>query len=248
MDRPNVAIVTGAGSGIGRAVALMLAREGYAVVLVGRDRGRLEGVAGEIGAGSPTAPAGNAHVVPADLSTPEGNETMVAAAVERFGRLDVLVNNAGWSPLVSVADADGATVRRIFEINALAPVWATRAAWGVMTDANAAASRVRSACIVNVSSMASVDPFPGLGVYGAAKAAVNTLTRATASEGAAAGLRAFAVAPGAVETGLLRSLFNEQMVPRERCLQPEDVAGVIVDCVLGAYDGRSGETVMVPSP
>ena len=248
MDRPNVAIVTGAGSGIGRAVALMLSREGYAVVLVGRDRGKLERVAGEIGAGSTTAPAGEAHVVPADLATPEGNEAIVAAAVERFGRLDVLINNAGWSPLVSIAEADAATVRRIFEINALAPVWATRAAWGALTDAKAAASRVRSACIVNVSSMASVDPFPGLGVYGAAKAAVNTLTRATAAEGAAAGLRAFAVAPGAVETGLLRSLFDEEVVPRERCLRPEDVAGVVVDCVLGAYDGRSGETVMVPSP
>ncbi|MCA9287233.1 MAG: SDR family oxidoreductase [Phycisphaerales bacterium] len=248
MARSNVAIVTGAGSGIGRSVALMLAREGYALVLVGRDVGRLEGVAGEIRAGSATASAVEAHAVPADLSAPEGNEAMVAAALERFGRLDVLVNNAGWSPLAPIVETDPATARRIFEINALAPVWATRAAWGALTDAKAAATRVRSACIVNVSSVASVDPFPGLGVYGAAKAAVNTLTRATAAEGASAGLRAFSVAPGAVETPLLRSLFDEQAVPRERCLKPEDVAGVVVDCVLGAYDGRSGETVMVPSP
>lgn len=242
----SVALVTGAGSGIGRATALMLAREGYRVALVGRDLAKLELVAAAIVVDGNSA-GSRVAVIAADLSDPASCERVIGEAVDRFGRLDVLVNNAGWSPLAPLARIKAEQIRAIFEVNALAPVYLTRAAWGVFAQQNAADAAARS-CIVNVSSKSSVDPFRGLGVYGAAKAAVNTLTRATANEGASIGLRALSVAPGAVETPLLRSMFPVAALPAERCLRPEDVARVILDCVLGAYDARNGETIFVESP
>lgn len=245
-----VALVTGAGSGIGRATAMMLAREGYRVALVGRDLAKLEAVAAEIHAtfaGGVSSKQPVAVPLAADLASPQACEFVIAKAVGVFGRLDALVNNAGWSPLAPIARIKPEQVRAIFEINALAPVYLTRAAWGVFARQNAADGAAR-ACIVNVSSKSSVDPFRGLGVYGAAKAAVNTLTRATANEGASIGLRALCVAPGAVETPLLRSMFPVAALPAERCLRPEDVARVILDCVLGGYDARNGETIFVESP
>jgi 3-oxoacyl-[acyl-carrier protein] reductase len=237
-----VALITGAGSGIGLATAGMLAREGYQVVLVGRDHEKLRGAADALG-------RERAFPYPADVSHPGACKAMVEFAVRAFDRLDVVVNNAGWSPLARLPDVNPDDVRRIFEINALGPIWTTHWAcrqFAAQAAAGPASGNARTPCIVSVSSQSSVDPFPGLGIYGAAKAAVNILALATARE--CPGVRAFAVAPGAVETPLLRSLFPESDLPRERCLRPEDVARVVLDCVLGAYDDQNGRTIHVPSP
>ena len=86
--------------------------------------------------------------------------------------------------------------------------------------------------MVNVSSMASIDPFPGFATYAAAKI----------------GVKAVAVAPGAVETPMLRSMFNEQMIPKDKALSPEQVAKIITDCITGERAFTSGETIAVPSP
>jgi len=245
--RDPVALITGAGSGIGRAAALMLAREGHRVALVGRDRSRLDRVAAEIGHSSvSTARAGLSMVVVADVGEADACAGMVAQAVRAWGRLDVVVSNAGWTPLTPIPEMDAATARRIFEVNALGPVWTTIAACRQFALQSPTGHPGRSPCIVNVSSRASTDPFAGLGVYGSAKAAVNTLSRAIATE--CPGVRSFAVAPGAVETPLLRSLFPREELPPERCLRPEDVARVILDCVLGAYDGQNGGTIVLESP
>jgi NAD(P)-dependent dehydrogenase (short-subunit alcohol dehydrogenase family) len=99
--------------------------------------------------------------------------------------------------------------------------------------------------IVNVSSVASIDPFPTLTPYGASKAALNTLTRGCANEGAAVGIKAFAVAPGAVETEMLRAIFSEEQVPRSATLHPEQVAEVVVACAVGARDEENGGVVVV---
>lgn len=237
-----VALITGAGSGIGLATAGMLAGEGYQVVLVGRNHERLRAAADAVG-------RERAFPYPADVSHPSACMAMIEVAVRAFDRLDVVVNNAGWTPLAPLPDIDPEVVRRIFEINTLGPIWTTHWAcrqFAAQAAAGHASPHGRAPCIVTVSSQSSTDPFPGLGVYGAAKAAVNILALATARE--CPGVRAFAVAPGAVETPLLRSLFPESELPRERCLQAADVARVILDCVLGAYDGQSGRTIPVPSP
>jgi NAD(P)-dependent dehydrogenase (short-subunit alcohol dehydrogenase family) len=237
-----VALITGAGSGIGRAAAGMLAREGYRVVLVGRDDAKLDAVAAEIGRDL-------ARPYPADVGYAGACHAMIDFTVRLHGRLDVVINNAGWTPLMPLQDMDHEDVRRIFEINALGPIWTTQWAcrqFAFQADAGLTLAAGRTPCIVTVSSQSSTDPFPGLGVYGAAKAAVNILALATARE--CPGVRAFAIAPGAVETPLLRSIIAESQLPRERCLQPADVARVILDCVLGAYDDQNGRTIAVPSP
>ena len=99
--------------------------------------------------------------------------------------------------------------------------------------------------IVNVSSMASVDPFPGFSIYAAAKTGLNMFTQVTADEGKTLGISAVAVAPGAVETPMLRSLFDEQTIPVENTLPPQRIADVICDCITGDRSFESGETILV---
>ncbi len=187
----------------------------------------------------------------ADLSTPEGNRGMIDACVRVFGRLDVLVNNAGRAEVASVLESTPELVERVFRINALGPAWAMHFAWPHLMSAAARGGRP---AIVNVSSIATVDPFPGFFAYGASKAALNLLTQSAAKEGAGGvggvggvgvGVRAFCVAPGAVETPMLRSAFSELQVPREETLTPEAVARVIVECVGGKHDALVGRLIPV---
>jgi len=100
----------------------------------------------------------------------------------------------------------------------------------------------------NVSSMAAFDPFPGFAAYAPAKAAVNMLTLVTAREGAAWGVAALAVAPGAVETPMLRGLFDASVIPPGKTLDPADVAAVLTAAALGQRDFISGSVVELPSP
>ena len=99
--------------------------------------------------------------------------------------------------------------------------------------------------MVNVSSMATQDPFPGFFAYAASKAALNLMARSCATEGREHGIRAFAVAPGAVETDMLRAAFGEDVIPREQTLDPDTVARVIVECVTGERDAQNGDTIPV---
>jgi NAD(P)-dependent dehydrogenase (short-subunit alcohol dehydrogenase family) len=96
--------------------------------------------------------------------------------------------------------------------------------------------------------MATIDPFPGLSLYAASKAAMESLTRSVRNEGYEAGIRAFNVVPGAVETQMLRSLFPITALPTEKALDPYVVAQVIADCVTGARHEASGSSIIVPSP
>ena len=96
--------------------------------------------------------------------------------------------------------------------------------------------------------MATLDPFPGLGVYAAAKAALESLTRSVVGEGGSRGIRAFSVATGAVETPMLRSLFSEKELPPEKALDPAEVAAIVLECIRGERDGEQGGVIRVPSP
>ncbi len=231
----SAAIVTGAGSGIGRAVAAQLGRRGWRLVLGGRREAPLRETAAIV-----DKAGGVAVCVPADVSDAAGRKALVERAERQFGRLDALINNAGFAPLEPFAQMSDAAQREIFEINALAPMSLTRAAWAILARGDGR--------VVNVSSIASVDPFEGLGVYGAAKAAVNLATLVITREGRADGVRAFGVAPGAVETGMLRAIVDEDALPTEACLTPEQVAEVIVACATGEHDDDAGATLFMPGP
>lgn len=231
------AIITGAGSGIGRAAAVSLAREGWRLALVGRTRETLEATGAALGTGE-----GHGWItVLADVADPDDAEQLVRDAHARLGRLDALVNNAGLGGLVPLLGAEPGRVERLFRVNAIGPILSLVAAAGIMAESG-------GGVIVNVSSMATADPFPGLGVYAAAKASVETVCLAVRNELGDRGVRAYAVAPGATETGMLREIADEATLPRDRTLDPEQVAAVIVDCVLGRTAYASGETIRVPSP
>lgn len=236
-ERP-VGVVTGAGSGIGLATALGLASEGFDLALVGRRAGPLEECAARIGASNPHA---RAMVRVADVGDPDAAAPLIDEVVARFGRLDALINNAGFAPLLPIGETTPGVLREAFAINAIGPGALIAAAWPRFI-ANG------RGVVVNVSTMGTLDPFPGFFAYAAAKASVNLFARSIAKEGAPHAIRGFAVAPGAVETPMLRGLFGTDILPIEKCLRAEDVARVIVDCVLGKRDAENGATIFLPSP
>lgn len=229
-----VALITGAGSGIGREIATLLAASGYRVALAGRRPEPLR----ETGALTGSEEGEGWIAVPTDVGQPEQVAEMVEATVAAFGQLDALVNNAGWTGMKPIEAHSADEIREIFEINAMGPVWAIAAALPPMLAQ-------KSGVIVNVSSMATTDPFPGLGVYGAAKAACETICLAIRNEHAEEGLRAYCIAPGAVETELLRSIVSEEMLPMSATMDPASIAAKVVDCVTGATELENGHTLRV---
>ncbi len=243
----RTAIITGAGSGIGRATALSLAKGGagepFAIVLVGRDSRKLERVAEEIHA------AGGAEtlVVSADVSSAEEVDPIVQRAVGRFGRIDLLVNNAGSAPSIPLHQLDPRQWHEILNSNLSSAFYLTRAVWPIMQQQFLASERPPRAdsVIVNISSMASKDPFLGLGAYAIAKSGVNMLTLVTAREGADVGIRAVCIAPAAVDTPMFRNLMGSRPIPAGIMLDPTDVAGMICQIVSGPLRHCTGDTLFI---
>ncbi|MHC4217718.1 MAG: SDR family oxidoreductase [Planctomycetota bacterium] len=227
-----MAIVTGAGSGIGRAIALALANESYRLTLVGRRAETLQATADG---------ATQTLTIAADLAEPDAANTVVDRTIDEWGRVDVLVNNAGVGPLVPIEGTTDELLDETFAINAFAPIRLVSRLWPIFCSQE-------SGCVVNISSMSTVDPFPGFAVYGASKAALEALTRSVVNEGRARGIRAYSVAPGAVETSMLREHFSAQAIPPTATLDPTDVARVVVDCIQGRRDDDLGQTIVLPSP
>ena len=178
------ALVTGAGSGIGRATAHAFADEGAHVVAVGRREAALVETAGH-------DPSRISPLV-ADLTAADGPETVVRTALDRHGRLDVLVNNAGIVNARSLRTYTRATVEPLLATNLLAPVLLTQAALPALEDSRGV--------IVNVTTSVGQRGWPGNSLYAAGKAALEVLTRSWAVELAPLGIRVAAVAPGAVDT------------------------------------------------
>ena len=231
----KTAIVTGAGSGIGRALALQLGTDGYHVVLVSRTESSLHETA------SAFADPAAVMVSVADWSKSDQIKTVLDRTLEYFGGIDLVANVAGMASLVPIEQVTADLWRGCVDSNLSAIVLSTAAVWPIF-------KKQGSGLIVNISSMASFDPFPGLDIYGAAKVAVNLFTRSTARHGAEIGVRAVCIAPGAVETPMLRGLFGLDQIPRAKTLTPEQVASTICDCITGHRDFESGETIQLPSP
>jgi NAD(P)-dependent dehydrogenase (short-subunit alcohol dehydrogenase family) len=238
----RVAIVTGAGSGIGRCAAVRLAGAGWRVAVAARTLEDLEETArlcreawrGESGSW-PVA-----LVIPTDVGRSDACRGLVEETLAGFGRLDALVNNAGVAPSAPIEETDEPMIRGCFDVNSVGPAMIIHHAWGAL--------RACGGSIVNVSSLATEDPFPGFFVYAASKAALEMLALVAAREGAESGVRAWSVAPGAVETPTLRRLFDEAALPRDRTLDPDEVAGVIVDLLTGVREEPSGSVVYLRPP
>ncbi len=213
----RVALITGGGTGIGAATARHLAADGVAVVLVGRRSVPLEELTEEV-----ESTGGRAVAFVGDLSQEGTAAAAVAAAVERFGRLDHLVNNAAHYAPEDFLSEDEEGLRRHFEVNVFAPAALARAAHPHL--------RRSSGVVVNVLSTLAHRPAPGVSSYAASKAALLSLTRSWALEWAAEGIRSVAVAPGVVETPLHRADQLQAMAPLHplgRVGRPEEIAEVI---------------------
>jgi meso-butanediol dehydrogenase/(S,S)-butanediol dehydrogenase/diacetyl reductase len=189
-------IVTGAGTGIGAAVARRLARDGASVVLVGRRRDPIERVA---------AATGQTFVV-ADASTEEGVERIVAATVDAHGGIDGLVLNAGVMLPGTVAEASVDDWRATLDVNLTGPFLLARAALPQLLE--------RQGSVVSVASIAALRAGPGMAAYCASKAGLVLLTQCLAVEQGAAGLRANVVAPGWVRTEMADEEMDEFGGPR----------------------------------
>ena len=224
----RVAVVTGAGRGIGRATAVELSKRGYAVALVARTASQLHETA--------KLCDGETVTLPLDVRHPAAIAGAVEKILARFGRIDALVNNAGVAPLGPFGDTDAATYDDVLATNLGATVHFSRAVWPIMTAA-------KSGVIVNVSSESARDPFPGFALYAAAKSAINGFTKALAKEAEPLGVRVHCVAPAGVETAMLRAIADETVVPKDKTLSPADVAKTIVACVVGDLAATSGETI-----
>lgn len=226
-DTEPVALITGAGSGIGRAAALELADRGWRLVLAGRRRALLE----------ETAELADTEcaVVAGDITREEDCRAMVAAAAEGLGRLDALVNNAGYAPHLPIDETTPAIINETFAVNSIGPAMLIHLAWPVF-------KRQNSGVIVNISTLGTQDPFPGFFAYAAAKGAVNLMTQSCAREGAEHGIKAFCIGPGAVETSMFRGIFGDA-VPPEDCLPPEIVAKVIAECICGERESDNGTVI-----
>jgi NAD(P)-dependent dehydrogenase (short-subunit alcohol dehydrogenase family) len=217
MTTARAALVTGASSGIGLAIARMLAEEGHAVTLVARDPARLEQAATEI------AEAGGAavHTHAADVADERQLRTAFAAHTDRFGRLDVLVNNAGVAIGRSLGQVTGADIDTQMDVNLRAVVLAYRHAAPLLADAAADAG---SALVLNVASVAGRDGAAWLSVYAATKAAVIAFSRSMQKELGRLGVKSVAVCPGFVDTPFT-DVFKSR-IPPETMLRASDVAAL----------------------
>jgi NAD(P)-dependent dehydrogenase (short-subunit alcohol dehydrogenase family) len=201
----KVALITGAGTGIGKAVALGLAKDGYAVVLAGRRKDKLEETAKE---------AGNAEmlVVPADVADPASVRALFAKTMQHFGRLDLLFNNAGiGAPAVPMEDLPLKTWKQVVDTNLTGVFLCTQEAIKIMKAQTPSGGR-----IINNGSISAHTPRPRAVAYTATKHAVTGLTKQTALD-----LRGTGITCSQIDVGNAATPLTERMVQGQGVLQPD---------------------------
>jgi NAD(P)-dependent dehydrogenase (short-subunit alcohol dehydrogenase family) len=235
------AIVTGGGQGVGRGIALALAREGAAVALVGRTESKLLAVAAEI-----EKPGGTALAIVADVTRPDDIQRCVTQTVRELGGIDILVNNAQIPALGSLLDVTDEVFSACWESGPLAVFRLMRACHPHLRPGSV---------IINLGSSTSVNPQPaGRGVYAAAKAATQTLTRVAAAEWGQDGIRAITILPAATSPSAeawqkanpgeyARSMAS---IPLRRLGDPEEEIGPAVAFLCGPAAGYiTGTTIAI---
>jgi NAD(P)-dependent dehydrogenase (short-subunit alcohol dehydrogenase family) len=239
----KVALVTGGGSGIGRATAQALAREGAQVVVAGRRKPALEETARLI-----REAGGVATAVPADVTREGDVAQLVAVTVQTYGGLDIAFNNAGTEAgMGPIATSTAADYDAVFDAN-------VRGTWLALKHEIPALRARGGGVVVNNSSVAGVIALPNMSLYSATKHAVIGLTKAVALEVAQEGIRVNVVAPGVVETDMFeratggREEVKAQLVrahPVGRLARPEEIAEAVVWLVSPGASFVTGHTLLV---
>lgn len=241
MHNEKIVIVTGGSSGIGRAAALRFARQGDKVLVTGRRAGPLKEAVAE---------HPNLVGLVADAASAEDASRTIAKAVDLWGRVDTLINNAGAGAILPLADTTADRMMDIFSVNVLGP--------SLLASAAVPHLRATRGTIINVSSTFGHKPAAGLSHYAASKAALEHLTRCWALELAPLGIRVNAVAAGPTESGALTGMMgltSEQAaavkeqerarIPLGRRGIPEDVAEWIVRLAGPAADWTTGQVIAI---
>jgi NAD(P)-dependent dehydrogenase (short-subunit alcohol dehydrogenase family) len=236
----KVAIITGGSSGIGRASALTLTTQGFKVLITGRRADRLDMVA---------AAHTEIETLVADSAVPSSAGQIVAAAIERWGRIDVLVNNAGAGAISTLEEVRIEQIENMLSLNVTAPSLLAQAALPYL--------RQSKGVIINVSSTFGHKPAAGLSHYGASKAALEYLTRSWALE-LAPDVRVNAIAPGPTESGAITEMMGlseeqaeavkaqeAQTIPLKRRGVPEDIGAWIAWLAGPASQWVTGQVIAV---
>ncbi|MGX1472993.1 UNVERIFIED_CONTAM: NAD(P)-dependent dehydrogenase (short-subunit alcohol dehydrogenase family) [Streptomyces canus] len=233
----KVALITGASRGIGYGIAEALVARGDRVVITGRTEDSLKEAVEQLGAERAVYVAGKAH-----------DEAHQAAAVERamedFGRVDYLINNAGTNPVFGpIADLDLGVARKVFETNVISALGFAQKTWHAWQKDNGGA-------IVNIASVAGIAPSPFIAAYGVSKAALINLTQQLAHE-FAPGVRVNAIAPAVVKTKFASALYEGREAeaaasyPLARLGVPSDIGGAAAFLTSAQSDWVTGQTLVV---
>jgi len=226
------ALVTGAAQGIGKAIAAAFVAEGAQVLLTDRDAARLAETAAELGQ----------EGLVADVSQKAEIERIFARVAERWGALDVLVNNAGITHAAELDELTEEDFDRVLAINLKAALWGTQAAARMMGPGSA---------VINMSSVNAVLAIANQIPYAVSKGALKQLTNVTALALAPKGIRVNAIGPGSIMTDLLKGIMTDRAAeekilsrtPMGRCGEPEEVAAVAVFLASGESSYITGQTI-----
>ncbi len=236
----RVAIVTGGGGAIGRAICQGLAREGAKVAVCDLDPAAARETVSLLGA--------PAVAIQADVSRPEDAGRMVKEAVGHFGRLDILVNNAGICPRTPVLEMDVAEWDRVLATNLRSVFLCSKAAAQIMKAQGGGK-------IVNVTSGRGVSGMNGSAHYAASKGGVSGFTRSMGMEWAQYGINVNAVGPGITDTPLVRAIHTEEQLkeraaaqPEKRLGEPEDVVGAVIFLCSNASESMYGQIIYMKTP
>jgi NAD(P)-dependent dehydrogenase (short-subunit alcohol dehydrogenase family) len=237
----KVAIVTGGGRGIGKAIALGLAGAEAKVVVCSRTQKEIEEVAGEI-----SRLGGKALPVPVDLTVPEQLETLVNTTVREFGRVDILVNNAARSFLRSLMDLREDGWDKVFNTN-------VKAVWLLSRLVAKRMMEQKSGRIINITTVGAEKAELGMAAYGCSKAALKMLTRCMAREWAQFGINVNAVGPGLTRTDFSKPIWSNpevakhvaMAIPKGRLAEPEEIVGAVLFLASDAAGFITGQSIYV---
>jgi NAD(P)-dependent dehydrogenase (short-subunit alcohol dehydrogenase family) len=237
----KVAIVTGGGKGIGRAIALGLAESGAAVTVAARSQQEIESVAEEI-----IKMGGKSIAVVTDLTINEQLENVVQKTLSTFGRIDILVNNAARSFLRSLLDLREDGWDKVFDTN-------VKAAWLLSRIVARQMIEQKSGQIINITTVGAEKAEAGMAAYGCSKAALKMLTRCMAREWAAYGIRVNAVGPTLTRTEFSKPIWSNPEIaklitsgiPMGRLAEPEEIVGSVLFLASGAANFITGQSIYV---